>query len=197
MKLDMPTLFTRIVTLCKFFEQFGKLTTCKRKPVGCGVFTLDCNNIPAIAHNGPPDGLKKNRCKNDDPCGCGHSEPVAMGRLNLRDWEPGELFIFTGAAPCLKCALAVISTRSIGFWIYRKTAYPIDVLETVVKESGIVSIPIDVFEYFLKKCTDGDYMDPLEKSMDYSLIKLEGLFMDHANKFHPNSTFPYISLFHA
>ena len=187
--LDAETVARRIKTLCDFFDKFGDLTTCKRKPVGCGVFTLDCMNIPALSHNGPPMGLDQNRCKGDDPCGCGHSEPAAMMRLNILDWHPMELMIYTSAAPCLRCANIVITSRRIRFWFYKPTWYTTKLLETVVKEAGIMAIPMDLLELALpeEERTDYEHKSTYGSAWDSSVW---GALHEHARLFYGDD-FPF------
>lgn len=153
--VEVKIAMDRIALVCKFLESYGETTRCKRKPVGCGVFTPACDEIVAMAYNGPPSGMKPRRCKGDDPCGCVHGEIKAMNRMDARRYAPRSLIIYTSAAPCVKCAQAVIDSGAIGIWIYKPTWYPTGPVEALLVEGGIYFVSQQVLELF-----DGQVLHP-------------------------------------
>lgn len=86
----------------------GRLTTCRKRQVGCVITSLDFMEVLGIGFNG--QAVNEGHCPGGDPCGCLHAEANAL--IKMRYPAPRAQMFLT-CPPCLACAGLILNKQCI------------------------------------------------------------------------------------
>jgi deoxycytidylate deaminase len=102
-------------------EAAVRLTRCKRKGVGCGVYSVFCNHLAmeTRAFNGPTEQGPYFDCTNEvGKCGCMHAEIRAILRVLEQGRKSHKHVMFCTYSPCTNCANAILECGFIKGVVY-------------------------------------------------------------------------------
>lgn len=129
----------KLSTFYDFALGLARLSTCKRRSVGCIIVSPGLTQVYSVGYNGPAMGEHNDSCTGEEGvCGCVHAEANAMVKLTTTSVG---LWLITTTCPCHHCAGLIVNHTGIGRVLYGDAYRSADGLNRLLK-AGVITIPI-------------------------------------------------------